>query len=206
MPRVSIRGLARELGLNPGSVHRFVKAGTIEVGPDRLIDVDAAKRALEATRSVQHGYMDEVNERQREKGRIGRGESPARPEAALGPTGALGGGDDPGDPAAASTRTQFNKARTIRETFGASMARLEFQQRSGLLVERALAEKVLFEKARQARDAWLCWPSKTAPLVAAALGLENSDALLVELTAHVHKQIAQLGNADVADFRADSAS
>ena len=193
MARVSQRGLARELGFNPGHVNRLVKRGTIQVGADGMIDLEQARAAIAGARALTHTHMDEVNARQR---------------AASGRTAAAPADELPADTGAegsASTRRQFDRARTIRESFNASLVRLEFQQKSGLLVDRATAEKVLFEKARHARDAWLGWPSKTAPLIAAELGLENSDALMAALTAHVHKQIASLGS-DVADFRSDAAA
>jgi hypothetical protein len=196
MPRLGQNEFGRTVGLSSGTISKKVKKGDLKVGPDGKIDLDEGRAALRAARSVQHGYMDEVNEAQREKARAARGEAPSRPPA--------DGFGLPDDDQASTTRSQFNKARTIRETFVASTARLEFQQRSGALIERAMAERVLFSKARHARDAWLSWPSRTAPIIAAELGLDNADALLHSLAKHVHAQISALGASDVADFSADN--
>lgn len=68
----------------------------------------------------------------------------------------------------------------------------------GILVEVAVAETVLFEQARIWRDAWMNFPTRIGPLLAADLGVEPGK--LVELlTAHVHQQIADLGEPE-ADF------
>ncbi|WP_343661108.1 hypothetical protein [Ralstonia sp.] len=86
----------------------------------------------------------------------------------------------------------FDEARRIKEVYLALLNRLEFEQKSGALIELDLASSVLFEEFRVQRDAWLNWPTRVAPLLAAELGIE-ADRLTGTLTAHVHKQIAQLG-------------
>jgi hypothetical protein len=171
---------------------RLKQRGVFSVGSDGLIDLKKARAAIAGNRSIAHAYMDDVNERQRGVVPAASTEPPLTGEPLV--------EDSPEPGTTATTRRQFERARTIRESFNASMARLQFQERSGLLVERMVAERVLFEKARFARDAWLAWPSKTAPLLAAELGIENSEALLTALSAHVHKQITALG-AGTAEFR-----
>ena len=63
---------------------------------------------------------------------------------------------------------------------------------AGDLVEADLAERVLFEEARRYRDAWMNWPSKVGPLIAADLGL-TPEAVLEVLSRHVHQQLEELG-------------
>jgi hypothetical protein len=141
--------------------------------------------------------MDDVNARQRTAPPAG----PTSPAAALRVES-----DEPNEPitgAAGNVRRQYDKARSVRESFAASLLRLEYQKKAGQLVERVIAERVLFEAGRQARDAWLGFPSRAAPLIAAELGLADSDALLQALAKHVHKQIESLG-ADAADFDDDA--
>lgn len=79
-----------------------------------------------------------------------------------------------------------------KENYLALLRQLEYEEKSGSLVQLATAEAILFEEFRAQRDAWLNWPTRVAPLVAAELGVE-ADRLTEVLTAHVHKQIAQLG-------------
>jgi hypothetical protein len=76
---------------------------------------------------------------------------------------------------------------------------LDAQKRAGALIELALAEGVLFESARQWRDAWINWPSKIGPRLAADLGLEA--AKVVEaLNPYVHQQLEELGEPQASDL------
>lgn len=184
---VSQRELARRMGVNPAHVNRLVKRGVVKVVRG-LIDPDAAMKAIAAARSIAHDHLDEINERQRGVLKDGAG------------SGGAHGTSDPDD--GQDVRVRFNKARAIRESYAASLQRLEFQRRSGQLVETAVAERVLFEQARAARDAWLNWPARVGPLIAATLGLADVDAVVRLLTDHVHKQVESLGIAST-DFVAE---
>lgn len=95
----------------------------------------------------------------------------------------------------------FGEAVARKENYIALLRQLEYEEKSGALVPLDLAERVLFEGARAMRDAWLNWPSRVGPLIAADLGLE-ADRVTEALTEHVHKHIAQLGEPDV-QFTAD---
>lgn len=186
--RVSQRELARRMGVNPAHVNRLVKRGVVRVDGAGLIDAAAAMEAITASRSVAHHYLDDVNARQKGKARAPGGD---------GEPGAVGDGDD-----GLADRGRYNKARAMREAYAASLQRLEFQRRSGQLVEIATAERVLFEQARAARDAWLNWPARVGPLIAATLGLADVNAVVRLLTDHVHKQVETLGIAST-DFVAE---
>jgi phage terminase Nu1 subunit (DNA packaging protein) len=94
------------------------------------------------------------------------------------------------------------EARRIKENYLALLNQLEYEEKSGKLVDLAVAESVLFEQARAARDAWMNWPSRVGPLLAADFGLE-ADRVTESLTAYVHKQVADLGESN-ADFRTES--
>jgi len=86
----------------------------------------------------------------------------------------------------------FDEAHRIKEVYLALLNRLDFERKCGALIELDLASDILFEEFRAQRDAWLNWPTRVAPLLAAELGVE-ADRLTEALTEHVHKQIAQLG-------------
>lgn len=61
---------------------------------------------------------------------------------------------------------------------------------------------MFFESARNQRDAWLNWPAKFGPEIAADLDME-ADKLAEILNVYIHKQLAQLGEPqpDFADPR-----
>lgn len=90
----------------------------------------------------------------------------------------------------------YAEALRRKENYLALLRQLEYEQKTGALVDLETAERVLFEGARAQRDAWLSWPSKVGPLLAADFGLP-ADKVTAALTEHVHKHIAQLGEPDV---------
>ncbi|WP_321875564.1 helix-turn-helix domain-containing protein [Burkholderia cenocepacia] len=90
----------------------------------------------------------------------------------------------------------FDDARCLKENYLGLMAQLEYERKSGSLVELDTATAILFEEFRAQRDAWLNWPAKVGPLIASELGIE-ADKITAVLVAHVHKQIAQLGEPEV---------
>lgn len=93
------------------------------------------------------------------------------------------------------------EAKRIKEVYLALLNRLEYERKSGALVELVVAQGVLFEASRGQRNAWLNWPVKVGALLAAELGLEEADRVTEALAAHVHKQISDLGE-PAAEFGA----
>lgn len=89
------------------------------------------------------------------------------------------------------------EAKRVKEIYLALLNRLEYEQKSGALIELTAAQDVLFEAFRAQRDAWLNWPVKIGPMLAAELGLEEADRVTGILAAYVHKQIADLGEPDI---------
>ncbi|ECA0402289.1 hypothetical protein EIL26_10410 [Salmonella enterica subsp. enterica serovar Newport] len=86
----------------------------------------------------------------------------------------------------------LDEARRVKENYLALLTKLEYQQKEGELVDLTEAKEVLFACARQSRDAWMNWPARVAPLMAADLDIP-ADRMTEVLTAHVHKQISLLG-------------
>ncbi len=86
----------------------------------------------------------------------------------------------------------LDEARRVKENYLALLAKLEYQQKEGELVGLAEAKEVLFTCSRQSRDAWMNWPARVAPLMAADLDIA-ADRMTEVLTEHVHKQISLLG-------------
>ena len=101
---------------------------------------------------------------------------------------------------AAARGMSYDEARTATETLKAHHELLDLRERRGELVERRLAEGLLFSALREVRDAWLAWPNRVAATMAAALDVPPA-ALLGELDKAVRQQLA-----DVADPKADWAS
>jgi hypothetical protein len=87
------------------------------------------------------------------------------------------------------------EAIRIKENFNALLKQLEYEQKSGSLIDLAIARTVLFNAARAARDSWMNWPMRVGPKIAADLGLE-ADRVTEVLNGHVHTQITDLGEPD----------
>lgn len=81
-------------------------------------------------------------------------------------------------------------AKALKETYLARLRRLEFQQKSGRLVDADAAKKAVFDLSRQDRDSWSNWPSRVSPLIAAELGVDQVK-LAVVLEKHVREQLAE---------------
>ena len=73
------------------------------------------------------------------------------------------------------------------------------------LIDMDQAGDLFFAVAREARDAWLNWPSRVSPVIAAQLDIPIAP-LLAALDAHVHQQVADLGEKEFTDALAERAS
>lgn len=77
-----------------------------------------------------------------------------------------------------------------KEGYQSLLRKLEHEIRSGRLVDRERVEAQVFTASREDRDAWLNWPSRIAPLIAASLHVD-AVALAVELERHVREHLAE---------------
>lgn len=83
-------------------------------------------------------------------------------------------------------------AETVKQNALALKHLLEARVKANELCEIGDAETILFEQARQARDTWIAFPDQFGPLLAADLGVE-AEKVVEALTAHVHQQLADMG-------------
>ena len=91
-------------------------------------------------------------------------------------------------------------ANQVKENALALKHLVAARKAAGTVVDLDIAESVLFEASRGQRDAWMNWPSRIAPLLAADLNIEP-DKVLEALTIHVQQHLQQLGEPR-ADFAA----
>ncbi len=89
-------------------------------------------------------------------------------------------------------------AERVKENGLAVRALLAARREAGDVVDLEVADTLLFNLARSLRDAWLNWPSRVAPLIAASLGIAV-EPLLEALNNHVQQHLASLGEPE-ADF------
>jgi hypothetical protein len=106
----------------------------------------------------------------------------------------IGQADDDGSDGldgAGVTLTDARKAKTIQE---AHLRRLQVQRLRGELINRKQAESVVYGWARQERDAWLSWPARVAPQLAADLQVDHRTVHVI-LEQYVHQHLEELGEA-----------
>lgn len=84
------------------------------------------------------------------------------------------------------------EAEQVKENALALKHILTARREADQIVEIEIAESITFDIFRASRDAWLNWPMRAGPLIAADLGLE-ADKVTEVLTSHVHQQLADLG-------------
>jgi len=84
-------------------------------------------------------------------------------------------------------------AAAIKENSLALKHLIAAQKAAGSVIEIEVAEAAFFETARAERDAWMSFPTRVGPLLAADLEVDT-DRVVEALTAHVHQQLEQLGD------------
>ncbi|WP_336974187.1 hypothetical protein [Sphingobium aromaticiconvertens] len=89
-------------------------------------------------------------------------------------------------------------AERIKENALAAKHLLAARKDAGSLIDIDLARSVLFEGQRAQRDAWINFPTKVGPMLAAELGVD-ADKVVEVLAVHVHQQLSDLGEPE-ADF------
>ncbi|SSW66618.1 hypothetical protein AVE30378_02157 [Achromobacter veterisilvae] len=191
---LSIREFARREGCSDTLVRRAITQGRLKAKKDGTLDpalIGSPWRQANATASKPDAKPARPASSRRSAGSQGSEKSaPGDVDSLEAEASRLLSEDDGVDYAEALRR---------KENWLALLRQMEYEQKSGALVEFAVAQAVLFEAFRGQRDAWLNWPAKIGPLLAAELGLEEADRVTEALTAHVHKQISELGE-PAADF------
>lgn len=86
----------------------------------------------------------------------------------------------------------MDEALRVKENFLALLRQLEYEQKSGALVPIEEVKEVLFDEFRALRDAWLNWPTRIGPLMAADLRLEP-EPVIEALTNYVYKHLDEIG-------------
>ena len=71
------------------------------------------------------------------------------------------------------------EARRLHEIVKVQRARLAYEHERGMLIDAAAAERTVFARAKAERDAHLAWAQRSAPVIAAELGIETGPVFVV---------------------------
>lgn len=167
---ISIREFARREGVSDTLVHQALKNGRLKAYPDRSIDPAMLGTPWRMRNANGTSAASAAN-------------TPANGSLQEGGRGGLA----------------YSEALRVKENYLAMLRRLEYEEKSGSLVELAVAEGVIFDVFRAQRDAWLNWPMRIGPLLAADLNCEV-ELVTNALTAYVHNHIAEHGEPDTFNW------
>ena len=99
---------------------------------------------------------------------------------------------EPAAPVLSTGGTSLLQARTVNEVVKAQTNKVRLAQLKGELVDRAQAIAHVFKLARAEREAWINWPNRITPILAAELGIDEH-TLFVALDVAVRVHLEELG-------------
>lgn len=201
---VGVREFARLDGCDEGLVRRAIKNGKLPVSADGKLDPALAKSGWRrANRRADAGADKAADIAKKSAPRVRtRRMSAPDDDGDGGPLDGLND-EEAADFLAGVLRGEFATtilAERIKENGLAAKHLIAARIAAGQLVEVERAEAILFEAARAARDAWLGFPTRIGPLLAADLDVDT-DRVVEALTIHVQQQLEQLGEPE-ANFAA----
>jgi hypothetical protein len=172
---LSIRAYARHRGVSHVAVKKAIDSGRITPEADGTLDPHRA---------------DAEWAKNTEAPRAG---TRARPVRAAVPqetaAGASAGDTHVSLPTGGASLLQ---ARTVNEVVKAQTNKLRLAQLRGEVVNRAQAIAHVFKLARAEREAWINWPNRITPTLAAELGIDEH-TLFVALDVAVRAHLEELG-------------
>lgn len=185
---VSIREFARLDGCDDALVRRAIKQGKLRVSADGKVDAAQAGSGWRKANRKAAPAADKGADKPKK----------SAPRANIRPTDAdlITLPDE--DFIAAVLAGKFaitGTAEMAKENALAAKHLLALRKDAGDVVDLEVAEAVLFEQARQIRDAWMNWPTRVGPLIAAELGIA-ADPVVEALNTHVTQLLNDLGEPD----------
>jgi hypothetical protein len=185
---ISIREASRRLGVSDTAVHKAIKVGRVKIA-GRTPGTD---RPLVAWPQVETDWL--ANSDAGKRTHVGSRGSPIRaknppPQTRL-PTNTEEA-DQPPAAATPGTGPSLATSRAVREAYQARLAKLEWEQKVGKLVEADQVKVRAFNMARAARDALMTMPDRLAPILASSTDVIEVHRLMLEDIERTCQQLAQ---------------
>jgi hypothetical protein len=179
---LSIRAYARHRGVSHVAVKKAIDTGRITPEADGTIDAERADRDW-AQNTLTPGKRSAPT-------RTGpTATAPAATTAARSAREAA----EPGIAVPSAGGTSLLQARTVNEVVKAQTNKVRLARLKGDLVDRNQAIAHVFKLARAERDAWLNWPARVGPQLAATLAVD-AHTLHVALETAVREHLTELGD------------
>lgn len=191
MAGLTIRGYARHRGVSHTAVRKALATGRISAAPDGTIDPQKADRDWA-------GSTDPSKPLNSVTGMPKMRRVPGAPSA---PIGAAGSGDAAAgscaDEGASRLASSYAASRAARESYQARLAKLDFEQRSGKLVDTDEVRAHIFGLVRRLRDSLLGIPDRLAPVL---VGETDQAQIHQRLTEELTTSLAELSKAPPLRF------
>ena len=150
---MSLRAYARHRGVALSAVQKAIASGRIHPEPDGRIDPAKADAQWDRHTRTAQPTTPRVTTPQVTTTRPPSASQPAAPPPPQ-------TGDD-------TRGVDYHKARAVRETYSARLAKLEFEERTAKLISKDEVDVKYFQLARQLRDRLQQIPRKVAPEIVA---------------------------------------
>jgi len=183
---LSIRGYARHRGVSHTAVRKALGAGRITPSPDGAIDPVAADEqwATATNLTKPRNSVTGVPKMRR---------APGAPPKPLGVPGVEDGvASQPDEGGAPRLVSSYAASRAAREAYLARLAKLDFEERSGKLVDADEVRAQIFGLGRRLRDTLMGIPDRLAPVLA---GLTDQAVIHRLLTDEIMTSLAELSSA-----------
>lgn len=181
---------AKTRGVSPKTVTKWKQANLIVMSADGvLVDVDASNEKLKKYRT--DGLSPTANDgslRINQYSTVRRQHKPSQDEDFDDEQGSLDEG-----------KAGIQEAKRVKENYLALQEKLEYEILQGQHIKIEEAKRLFFEEGRRLRDAWINWPIRVVPHIAAELDIP-ADKLLDVLNNYVYDHLNDLG--DVAELSA----
>ena len=192
MALLSMRGYARHRGVSDAAVRKALATGRITVSRDGKIDSALADRQWEASTDLSKPRNSIVGVPKKRKAPG----APSDPLGTEGPDAAEPNGHGNGN--AARMVSSYAASRAAREGYLARLAKLEFEVKSGKLVDADEVRAQVFALGRRARDALLGVPDRLAPVLVGQTDQAVIHRLLAE---EIARGLAELSTAPAIKAR-----
>lgn len=194
---LSQAAFAKRRGVSKKTVTVWKQRGLLKLTDAGDVDVDASEWNLDQRPPTYRGGVTHrpVRDAQVTRQQVTpkpKAEAPAKPRRAVQNLD-IGESDDalpPYDPD--SSELDLAEAVRRKENWLGLQRKQIVEKEAERLVDRAVAEALFFDTARDLRDAWLSWPARVAVVMADELNID-ARALTTVLTAHVQQHLAELG-------------
>jgi hypothetical protein len=189
MEPMSLRAYARHRGVSLRAVQKAIQSGRIAAREDGRLDAEVADA----------NWTRNTAPRPRPVSKPGSPPKKADAEPAS-PQSARHHSDpprrDPTEPPRLESGLEYSKARAVRESYLARLAKIDFEERTEKLVSRDEMQVAAFNRYRTFRDGMLNIPNRLAAVLAAETDPRRVHELL---STEIRKVLTEFSNATTAN-------